>query len=67
VEVVARTVGKTGVEMEVLTGASVALLTVYDMAKSLDKAMVISDISLALKVGGAGGQYARLDGTAVAP
>jgi cyclic pyranopterin phosphate synthase len=67
VEVTARTVGKTGVEMEVLTGASVALLTVYDMAKSLDKSMVISDISLASKVGGQGGEYARLDGTPVAP
>jgi cyclic pyranopterin phosphate synthase len=67
VEVTARTVGKTGVEMEALTGASVALLTVYDMAKSLDKSMVISDISLAAKAGGAGGEYARLDGTPVAP
>jgi len=67
VEVVTRTVGKTGVEMEALTGAAVALLTVYDMGKSLDKSMVISDISLAHKVGGAGGEYARLDGTPVAP
>ena len=67
VEVTARTVGKTGVEMEALTGVTVALLTVYDMAKSLDKSMVISDISLARKVGGAGGEYARLDGTPVAP
>ena len=67
VEVVARTVGKTGVEMEALTGVAVALLTVYDMAKALDKEMVISDISLAAKVGGAGGEYARLDGTPVAP
>ena len=67
VEVLARTVGKTGVEMEALAGAAVALLTVYDMAKSLDKSMVISDISLAQKVGGAGGEYARLDGTPVAP
>jgi cyclic pyranopterin phosphate synthase len=67
VEVVARTVGKTGVEMEALVGASVALLTVYDMAKSLDRAMVIYDISLARKVGGSGGEYARLDGTTVAP
>ena len=63
VEVIVRTIGKTGVEMEALTGASVALLTVYDMAKALDKAMVISDISLASKVGGVGGDYARLDGT----
>jgi cyclic pyranopterin phosphate synthase len=67
VEVTVRTVGKTGVEMEALTGVSVALLTVYDMAKALDKAMVVSDISLAAKVGGMGGDYARLDGTTDAP
>jgi len=67
VEVIARTVGKTGVEMEALTGVTVALLTVYDMAKSLDKSMVVSDISLAQKVGGGGGEYARLDGMSVAP
>jgi cyclic pyranopterin monophosphate synthase len=67
VEAIARTVGKTGVEMEALTAASVALLTVYDMAKALDRTMVISDISLARKVGGEGGDYARLDGTGVAP
>ena len=67
VEVEARTTGKTGVEMEALTGAAVALLTVYDMAKSLDKSMVVSDISLAAKAGGRGGEYARLDGTTVAP
>jgi cyclic pyranopterin phosphate synthase len=67
VEAVARTVGKTGVEMEALTGAAVALLTVYDMAKALDRGMVISDISLAAKVGGVGGEYARLDGMAIAP
>jgi len=65
--VTTRTGGKTGVEMEALTGVAVALRTVYDMAKSLDKSMVISDISLARKVGGAGGEYARLDGTTVAP
>lgn len=67
VEVTARTVGKTGVEMEALTGVSIALLTVYDMAKALDKSMVISDISLAAKVGGVRGDYARLDGTPDAP
>jgi cyclic pyranopterin phosphate synthase len=66
-EVVARTTGKTGVEMEALTGVSVALLTIYDMAKAMDRAMTISDISLAEKVGGVGGRYARLAGTAVAP
>jgi cyclic pyranopterin phosphate synthase len=67
VEVTARTIGKTGVEMEALTGASMALLTVYDMAKALDKGMVISDISLAAKAGGVGGDYARLDGMGRAP
>jgi cyclic pyranopterin phosphate synthase len=67
VEVTARTIGKTGVEMEALAGASIALLTVYDMAKALDKGMVLSDISLAAKVGGKGGDYARLDGTGRAP
>ena len=67
VEVVARTVGKTGVEMEALTGATIALLTIYDMAKAVDRSMVISDISLAQKVGGGGGEYSRLDGTPVAP
>lgn len=67
VEAVARTVGKTGVEMEALTAATVALLTVYDMAKSIDKSMVLSDISLASKAGGEGGEYTRLDGTPVAP
>jgi cyclic pyranopterin phosphate synthase len=67
VEVTARTIGKTGVEMEALTGASIALLTVYDMAKALDKGMVLSDISLAAKVGGKGGDYARLDGMGDAP
>ena len=41
------TIGRTGVEMEALTAVSVALLTVYDMAKAIDREMVISDISLA--------------------
>jgi cyclic pyranopterin phosphate synthase len=66
VEVIARTMGKTGVEMEALTAASVALLTIYDMAKAMDRAMIIGDISLAEKTGGAGGDYARLDGTSSA-
>ena len=66
-EAVVRTVGKTGVEMEALTAATIALLTVYDMAKSIDKSMVLSDISLAFKAGGLGGEYARLDGMPVAP
>jgi cyclic pyranopterin monophosphate synthase len=66
VEVVARTVGKTGVEMEALTAASVTLLTIYDMAKAIDRGMIIGDISLAEKTGGAGGDYARLVGTSSA-
>lgn len=61
------TVGRTGVEMEALTGVSVALLTVYDMAKALDREMVVSDISLAYKSGGVGGEYSRVDGIRSAP
>lgn len=59
VEAVARTISRTGVEMEALTAVSVALLTVYDMAKSMDRAMIIGDISLAEKSGGASGDFAR--------
>lgn len=59
VEAIARSVGKTGVEMEALTAASIALLTVYDMAKAMDRAMTIGDISLAEKSGGASGDFAR--------
>ncbi|HVX40614.1 MAG TPA: cyclic pyranopterin monophosphate synthase MoaC [Gemmatimonadaceae bacterium] len=58
-----RTTGKTGVEMEALTAVSVALLTVYDMAKAVDRGMTISDISLAEKSGGVHGDYSRVDGT----
>ena len=49
--------GKTGVEMEALTGVSVALLTIYDMCKSIDKRMVISDIHLVEKSGGKSGEF----------
>lgn len=49
--------GPTGVEMEALTAVSVALLTVYDMAKALDKQMVISDIRLLSKTGGKSGDW----------
>ena len=62
-----KTTGRTGVEMEALTAVSVALLTIYDMAKALDRAMEISDISLAEKSGGVGGDYTRLDGVRIAP
>ena len=61
-----RTTGKTGVEMEALTAVSVALLTVYDMAKAIDRGMTISDISLAQKSGGVNGDYSRVDGTSSA-
>lgn len=52
-----RNTGKTGVEMEALTAASIACLTVYDMAKALEKAMVISEIKLVSKSGGKSGDY----------
>ncbi len=49
--------GKTGVEMEALTGVSVALLTIYDMCKALDKSMEIGEIYLVKKTGGKSGVY----------
>ena len=49
--------GKTGVEMEALTGVSVALLTIYDMCKAVDKRMIISDIHLLEKTGGKSGDF----------
>ena len=49
--------GKTGVEMEALTGVSVALLTVYDMCKAVDKSMEIGDIYLEHKSGGKSGEF----------
>jgi cyclic pyranopterin monophosphate synthase len=49
--------GQTGVEMEAMTAASVALLTIYDMAKALDKAMVISGVRLLSKTGGKSGDW----------
>ena len=52
-------VGKTGAEMEALTGASVALLTIYDMCKALDKGMEIGEIHLEEKSGGKSGVYRR--------
>lgn len=51
------TEGKTGVEMEALTGVSTALLTIYDMCKAIDKRMVISDIHLVEKTGGKSGDF----------
>ena len=49
IEAMAETTAQTGVEMEALTAASVAALTVYDMAKAIDKTMVISDVTLVEK------------------
>jgi cyclic pyranopterin phosphate synthase len=53
----ARTSAQTGVEMEALTAVAVAALTIYDMVKAIDKAMVIDDIYLAEKRGGKSGEY----------
>ena len=55
----ARTVGQTGVEMEAMTAASVAALTLYDMAKSIDRAMRISTVELVEKSGGKSGDFRR--------
>ena len=49
--------GKTGVEMEALTGVSTALLTIYDMCKAIDKRMVIRDVHLVEKSGGKSGEF----------
>ncbi len=49
--------GKTGVEMEAMTATSVALLTIYDMAKAIDKGMVIEDVRLIAKSGGKSGDW----------
>ena len=55
----AKTTGQTGVEMEALTAVAVAALTIYDMVKAVDKAMVIGDIYLVEKRGGKSGHYVR--------
>ena len=52
-----KTTGKTGAEMEALTGASIALLTIYDMCKAIDKRMIISDVHLVSKSGGKSGAF----------
>jgi cyclic pyranopterin monophosphate synthase len=58
-EAEASTQAQTGVEMEALTAATVAALTVYDMCKAVDKGMVITDVQLELKTGGKSGDYKR--------
>lgn len=57
VSATARTAAQTGVEMEAMTAVSVALLTIYDMAKALDKAMVIGSVRLIAKSGGKSGDW----------
>jgi cyclic pyranopterin phosphate synthase len=57
--VTAKITGKTGVEMEALTGVSVGLLTIYDMVKAIDKSMIISNIQLEEKSGGKNGDFKR--------
>jgi cyclic pyranopterin phosphate synthase len=59
VEAAVDTVDRTGVEMEALTACSVAALTIYDMCKSVDRSMVISDVALWEKTGGRSGTYRR--------
>lgn len=59
IETIVETLGRTGVEMEALTGCSVAALTIYDMVKSMDKSMVIGEIALWEKTGGKSGMYHR--------
>jgi cyclic pyranopterin phosphate synthase len=59
----AATVAGTGVEMEALTAAAVAALTIYDMCKALDKSIAIREIVLVRKSGGKSGDYTRAEGT----
>jgi cyclic pyranopterin phosphate synthase len=62
IEARVRTSAQTGVEMEALTAVSIAALTIYDMVKAVDKAMVIGDIRLVEKTGGKSGRYLRRSG-----
>jgi cyclic pyranopterin phosphate synthase len=59
IQATAATTGQTGVEMEALTAATIAALTVYDMTKALDKSIVIRSIQLEAKSGGKSGDYKR--------
>ena len=62
IEARVRTTAQTGVEMEALIAVSIAALTIYDMVKAVDKAMVIGDIRLVEKTGGKSGRYVRRGG-----
>jgi len=66
-EAAVTTSGKTGVEMEAITAVAITLVTVYDMAKAMDREMVVGDIVLAAKSGGVRGDFASLAGTPPAP
>lgn len=59
VDAEARTLDRTGIEMEALTAVTVALLTIYDMAKAIDRGMTINAIELLEKTGGASGDWTR--------
>jgi cyclic pyranopterin phosphate synthase len=61
IEVQVETRGQTGVEMEALTAASAAALTIYDMVKAVDRGMVIGQIRLEQKSGGRSGNWRRKD------
>lgn len=60
IQVRAETVGQTGVEMEALTAVNIGLLTIYDMLKAVDRAMVITNVSLLHKEGGKSGSWSRI-------
>jgi cyclic pyranopterin phosphate synthase len=59
IEATAKTVGKTGVEMEAMHAVSTAALTIYDMCKAMDREMILTDIKLLKKKGGKSGLYIR--------
>jgi len=69
IQATVRVTGRTGVEMEALTAASVAALTVYDMCKAVDRAMSIGSVELLHKVGGKSGEFVRhlADGERISP
>ena len=58
---IAKATGRTGVEMEALTGVAVACLTVYDMVKAIDRSMTIEDVRLVSKSGGTRGDWSRTE------
>ncbi len=67
VKATARCAAQTGVEMEALTAASVAALTLYDMLKALDKGMVLEQVALLSKTGGKSGDFFHPDATSLTP